>query len=114
MPVVGDPFEEYPQQAGRTRGFTLGLPRSFTVSPDGARVAFLRTRAGDDPVSCLWVLDVGPGLERLVLDPRDHAVDEDEATLSDALSGRSAAFVTRIVISTSAGSALAYHTSVIQ
>jgi dipeptidyl-peptidase-4 len=84
MPVVGDPFEEYPQQAGRTRGFTLGLPRSFTVSPDGARVAFLRTRAGDDPVSCLWVLDVGPGLERLVLDPRDHAVDEDEATLSDA------------------------------
>jgi dipeptidyl-peptidase-4 len=84
MRVVGDPFEEYPQQAGRTRGFTLGLPRSFTVSPDGARVAFLRTRAGDDPVSCLWVLDIGPGLERLVLDPSEHDVAEDEATLSDA------------------------------
>lgn len=79
-----DPLEEYPRQAGRTRGFTLGLPRSFTVSPDGARVAFLRTRAGEDPVSCLWVLDVGPGLERLVLDPRDYAVVEDEAAFSDA------------------------------
>ena len=79
-----DPLEEYPRQVGRTRGFTLGAPRSFTVSPDGERVAFLRTRTGDDPVSCLWVLDVGPGLERLVFDPRDHAVTEDESTVSDA------------------------------
>jgi len=65
-----DPLAEFPRQLARTRGFTLGVPRSFRVSPDGLRVAFLRTRAGDDPVSCLWVLDVEGGTERLVFDPR--------------------------------------------
>jgi dipeptidyl-peptidase-4 len=33
-------------------------------------VAFLRSRAGDDPTTCLWVLDVDSGTERLVADPR--------------------------------------------
>jgi dipeptidyl-peptidase 4 len=33
-------------------------------------VAFLRTPAGDDPMTCLWVLDVDAGKERLVADPR--------------------------------------------
>jgi dipeptidyl-peptidase-4 len=49
---------------------TLGVPRNITVVGDGARVVFLRSRAGDDPVNCLWVLDVGSGTERLVFDPR--------------------------------------------
>lgn len=76
--------DEYPRQAGRTRNFSLGVPRSFTVAPDGSRVAFLRTRAGDDPVGCLWVLDVATGAERLAFDPRSHAHEEDEAKLSPA------------------------------
>jgi dipeptidyl-peptidase-4 len=33
-------------------------------------VAFLRTQGGGDPVTCLWVLDVADGTERLVADPR--------------------------------------------
>ena len=61
--------ESFPRQQARTRHFTLGLPRSFQISPDGDRVAFLRSRGGDDPVNCLWVLDVGTGVERLVADP---------------------------------------------
>jgi dipeptidyl-peptidase-4 len=61
--------ESFPRQQARTRRFTLGLPRSFQVSPDGDRVAFLRSRGGDDPVNCLWVLDTGTGAERLVADP---------------------------------------------
>jgi len=76
--------DDYPRQAARTRNFSLGVPRSFTVAPDGSRVAFLRTRAGDDPVNCLWVLDVGTGAERLAFDPRAHAYEEDEAVLSPA------------------------------
>jgi dipeptidyl-peptidase 4 len=40
------------------------------VAADGARVAFLRSIAGDDPVNCLWVFDVENGTERLVADPR--------------------------------------------
>jgi len=61
--------ESFPRQQARTRRFTLGLPRSFQISPDGERVAFLRSRGGDDPVNCLWVLDTGTGAERLVADP---------------------------------------------
>jgi dipeptidyl-peptidase-4 len=79
--VTGD---EFPRQVARTRNFSLGVPRSFTVAPDGSRVAFLRTRAGDDTVTCLWVLDVELGRERLVFDPRSLSDHEDEASLSDA------------------------------
>jgi dipeptidyl-peptidase-4 len=62
--------DSFPRRQARTRRFTLGAPRSATVSPDGARVAFLRSRGGTDPVTCLWTLDVATGEERLVADPR--------------------------------------------
>src|SRR5436189_2993379 len=65
-----DMTESFPRQEARTRRFTLGVPRAFRVSPDGARVAYLRTQGGGDPVTCLWVLDVADGTERLVADPR--------------------------------------------
>src|SRR5215813_6033947 len=61
--------DSFPRQQARTRGFSLGVPRSFQISPDGGRVAFLRSQGGDDPVTCLWVLDAGTGQERLVADP---------------------------------------------
>ena len=61
--------ESFPRQQARTRQFTLGLPRSFQISPDGSRVAFLRSRGGDDPVNCLWVLDATTGREHLAADP---------------------------------------------
>jgi dipeptidyl-peptidase 4 len=70
--------ESFPRQEARTRRFTLGVPRAFRVSPDGTRVAFLRTKAGDDPVTCLWVLDVGSGQEHLVTDPRTLGADEQD------------------------------------
>ncbi|HEV3293847.1 MAG TPA: prolyl oligopeptidase family serine peptidase [Streptosporangiaceae bacterium] len=61
--------DSFPRQQARTQGFSLGVPRSFQISPDGSRVAFLRSRGGSDPVTCLWVLDVGTGSERLAADP---------------------------------------------
>ncbi|MGZ8580819.1 MAG: DPP IV N-terminal domain-containing protein [Actinomycetota bacterium] len=61
--------DSYPRQAARTRNFNLGLPRAFVIADDGSRVAFLRTRAGDDPVAGLWVLDVDEGTEREVFHP---------------------------------------------
>ena len=61
--------QSLPRQLARTQRFTLGVPDQFTVAKDGARVLFLRSRAGDDPVSCLWVLDAGSGAERLLADP---------------------------------------------
>ncbi|MEU9383697.1 IclR family transcriptional regulator [Streptomyces sp. NPDC048279] len=57
------------RQLARTRRFTLGAPARFTVAPDGARVLFLRSRAGDDPVGCLWSLDPASGAEHLLADP---------------------------------------------
>jgi dipeptidyl-peptidase-4 len=60
----------FPRQHARTRGFTLGEPRGFSVSAGGGRVAFLRSLAGDDPVNRLWLLDLeGDAGERLVADP---------------------------------------------
>ena len=62
--------ESFPRRSARTQRFTLGRPRTFSVAADGSRVAFLRAQAGDDPVTCLWVLDVPNGEERLIADPR--------------------------------------------
>jgi dipeptidyl-peptidase-4 len=61
--------DSFPRQYARTRRFSLGAPRSFQISPDGATVAFLRSRGGADPVTCLWALDVASGTERLIADP---------------------------------------------
>jgi len=62
--------DTFPRQYARTQRFTLGDPRNLVVSPDGARVVFARSQAGDDPVNCLWVMDPVSGDERLVADPR--------------------------------------------
>ncbi len=62
--------DTFPRQHARTRRFTLGEPRSVTVSPDGRRVVFARSRGGDDPVNCLWRYDVDTATEHLVADPR--------------------------------------------
>jgi dipeptidyl-peptidase 4 len=70
--------ESFPRQEARTRRFTLGVPRAFQVSPDGARVVFLRGKGGADPVTCLWMLDVGTGTERLVADPRTLGAGEED------------------------------------
>lgn len=60
-------LEAYPRQIARSQRYTLGVPRSFTIAPDRDAVAFLRTRGGEDPVSCLWLLEGGE--ERLLADP---------------------------------------------
>ncbi|ATL72308.1 S9 family peptidase [Nocardia terpenica] len=62
--------DSFPRRSARTQRFTLGAPRAFTVAPDGARVAFLRSASGTDTASSLWVLDVARGEERVVADPR--------------------------------------------
>ena len=77
MPETPDPLVEFPRQVARTRGFSLGVPRSFTVSPDGERVVYLRTKTGDDPVSCLWVFEVSGAKERLVFDPGEEEAERD-------------------------------------
>jgi dipeptidyl-peptidase-4 len=59
----------FPRLLSRTQGFRLGRPVRFTVSPDGRRVLFLRSRGGEDRVQLLWSLDLETGEERLLADP---------------------------------------------
>jgi dipeptidyl-peptidase-4 len=72
-----------------THGFSLGVPGTFTISPDGARVLFLRDPTGDSGVLNLYeysveqdrerclldvsTLDVGPGLDPKVFAARQRA-----------------------------------------
>ncbi len=64
-----DVTETFPRLQARTRRFTLGASRDLTVCAGGERVLFLRSRGGEDPVTCLWCLDVGTGREQLLADP---------------------------------------------
>jgi dipeptidyl-peptidase-4 len=61
--------DTFPRQQARTQRFTLGIPRSFQISPDGGRIAFLRSKSGADQVGCLWLYDVAADQEHLMADP---------------------------------------------
>ncbi|MFF2775847.1 prolyl oligopeptidase family serine peptidase [Streptomyces sp. NPDC058052] len=69
-PSVGLSF---PRLHARTQRFGLGVPRGFAVSPDGQRVAFVRSGSGTDRAHALWVLDLPAGggepVERVVAEP---------------------------------------------
>jgi len=73
--------DSFPRQHARTQRFTLGEPRTVSVSPDGRRIVFLRSAAGDDPVNALWVMDADSGVERCVADPRRLLATADELDL---------------------------------
>jgi dipeptidyl-peptidase-4 len=59
----------FPRQQARTQRFSLGVPRAFTVAPDGSRVLFLRSASGTDRRTGLWSLDVASGVETPLFDP---------------------------------------------
>ena len=61
--------ESFPRQQARTRRFSLGIPRNFSIAADGSRIAFVRTRSGSQQSGCLWLLDVAGGAEHLIADP---------------------------------------------
>jgi len=58
----------FPRLSARTMNFQLGLPRGFTVSPDGGRIVFLRTDSSTSRAHSLWVYDITSGAERCVSD----------------------------------------------
>ena len=71
--------DSYPRLLARTMNFRLGIPRGFAVSPDGARVVFLRAASGVSRAHGLWVYDVATRTERLVADPAALLGDGGEA-----------------------------------
>lgn len=77
---MSESAQSFPRRWARTRRFSLGEPRDVKVSADGGRVAFLRSQGPEDPLNCLWVLDVDTGEERLVFDPRQAVGGRDQLT----------------------------------
>jgi dipeptidyl-peptidase 4 len=75
--------DTFPRQYARTQRLSLGEPRNFTVSPDGARVVFARSTSGQDSVNSLWVLDLTTGEETQVLDPRTVGADLSQLTAEE-------------------------------
>ncbi len=73
------PAPSYPRLSARTLRFTLGAPRTFTLAPDGGRIAFLRAPSGTERGTELWVYDVAAGAEYRVADPVVLLSDGDES-----------------------------------
>ena len=88
---MSESAQSFPRRWARTRRFSLGEPRDIKVSADEGRVVFLRSQGPEDPLNCLWVLDVDIGEERLVFDPRravggrDQLADEPRENDRDRL-----------------------------
>jgi len=75
--------DSFPRQYARTQRLSLGEPRSFTVSPDGSRVIFIRSHSGSDSVNTLWSFDTTTGAEHELLDPRTLNTDLSELTAAE-------------------------------
>ena len=75
--------DSFPRQYARTQRLSLGEPRSFTVSPDGSRVIFIRSHSGSDAVNTLWSFDTATGVEHELLDPRTLNTDLSELTAAE-------------------------------
>jgi len=67
--------DTFPRQYARTQRGSLGEPKGWRLSPDGRRVAFLRSPRHDDPVQNLWLYETETNRERLIVDPRTLAAN---------------------------------------
>ncbi|SDO11368.1 dipeptidyl-peptidase-4 [Lentzea jiangxiensis] len=75
--VVGNDIS-FPRQQARTQRFTVGAPRTFAVSADGARVFFLRPATATSRANGLWELNTSTGVERLLADPAALLTDPED------------------------------------
>ncbi|SCK58676.1 alpha/beta fold hydrolase [Streptomyces sp. WMMB 322] len=87
-PPEAEALAAFPRQFARTRRFSLGTVRNVTLSPDGERALFLRTRSGSDPSGGLWIRDAGA--ERALADPAtlEHAAPGAESPTTEEASRR--------------------------
>jgi len=67
----------------RTSRFTAGTPKNFQVSPDGARVLFLRSESGESRQQSLWQLDVASGKEIRLADPEELLTTAEELSVEE-------------------------------
>ncbi|MTA95971.1 MAG: S9 family peptidase, partial [Actinobacteria bacterium] len=65
----------FPRHSAKTLRFTLGAPRTFTLSPDGQRLIFVRSASGTDRIGRLYQYDLRSDVEELLVDPLNLLVD---------------------------------------
>ena len=87
-PLTSEPALSFPRLHARTQRFTLGEPRTVEVNAAGTQILFLRSRHGQDPINCLWVVDAASGDERLLADPGELIADDAAALPPDELARR--------------------------
>lgn len=63
--------DSFPRLYARTGRFTLGIPRTITISRDGTTVFFVRTASGTDRSGILFSYDVSAGQEQVLADPAE-------------------------------------------
>ena len=68
----------FPRHSAKTQRFTLGAPRTFTVSPDGQRIIFVRSSSGTDRVGRVYQYDLQTDEEALLVDPLNLLIDGEE------------------------------------
>lgn len=68
----------FPRHSAKTQRFTLGAPRTFTISPDGQRILFVRSHSGTDRIGRLYQYDIHSDGEELLVDPLNLLVDGTE------------------------------------
>lgn len=56
---TADAIASFPRRHATTRRFTLGAPRSFTLSSDGSTALFLRSAGAEDASNGLWKIQPG-------------------------------------------------------
>ena len=61
-------MESFPRQNARTRRFTIGAPRSFSLSAGGDWVTFLQSNSGNDPLNKLWAWSASSGQTKVIAD----------------------------------------------
>lgn len=68
----------FPRHSAKTQRFTLGAPRTFTLSPDGFRVLFVRSTNGTDRIGRLYQYDLHTDIEELLVDPLNLLAEGEE------------------------------------
>ena len=61
-------MESFPRQNARTRRFTVGAPRSFSLSADGDWITFLQSNSSEDPLNKLWAWSASSGQTKVIAD----------------------------------------------
>lgn len=63
-------FANFPKEFAQSQRFSVGTPRTISVSANGRRIVFLRSKSAQQPALCLWKIDLDSATEEeLLFDP---------------------------------------------